>query len=168
MATSLTWEADPSNEHAKGKLSIITPALWFNIFCNYKTNSNSERKLPLWIWRLLNNLNQMLIVPIISFVKLFVSLFHHPHRFRAGLSTQLWSGTVFTDFYHSYQHLSVISLVHTLYSSVPKVKIIFKMSLVLLHIKQPFFKKLFWRHFLSNFDKMFTTKQRIWKSLLVY
>ena len=32
-----------------------------------------------------------------------------------------------------------------MYSSVPKVKIIFKMSL-LFHIKQPFFKKLFWRH----------------------
>ena len=43
----------------------------------------------------------------------------------------------------------------------------FKMSL-LFHIKQPFFKNLFWGHFLSNFDKIFTTKQRIWNSSLVY
>ena len=40
MVTSLTWEADPSNEHAKWKLSIIIPALWYKIFCNYKINSN--------------------------------------------------------------------------------------------------------------------------------
>ena len=145
MATSLTWEADPSNEHAKGKLSIIIPALWFNIFCNYKTNSNHFFSFQKgnyhyefedsWITLIKCYLCQL------SFVKLFVSLFHHPHRFRAGLSTQLWSGTVFTDFYHSYQHLSVISLVHTLYSSVPKVKIIFKMSL-LFHINSHFFKPL--------------------------
>ena len=39
---------------------------------------------------------------------------------------------------------------------------------LLFHIEQPFFKKLFWRHFLFNFDKIFTTEQRIWNSLLVY
>ena len=44
-------------------------------------------------------------------------------------------------------------ILHT-WTCTVQVKIIFKMSL-LFHIKQTFFKKLFWRHFLSIFDKNF-------------